>query len=222
MTSGVRRDLTGERFGRLLVVSISHRRVTPNGCVRLMWECLCDCGNKHVAWSTSLTGGTTRSCGCLAREMIGLRRRTHGMSNSPEYESWRGMMERCTRENNNHYKDYGGRGIGVSHEMQTFEGFLRAMGKRPDGHTLERLNVNEGYTPDNCTWIPASEQGHNTSRSWRIEINGETKSLKQWCDRLRLDYTRICGRLRIGWPIWRALELVDAQCISKQYKLSRQ
>lgn len=219
MTSGVRRDLSGQKFGRLQVIEIAGRKSTPNGCVRLMWRCTCDCGVDVVVQAAALTKGTTKSCGCLQREATGDRARTHGMSNTPTYESWRGMTERCSNPNNSHYKDYGGRGITVDRAMTTFDGFLSVMGIRPNGHTLERKLINENYSPSNCIWLPSAEQQHNTSRSWRIEIRGETKSLKQWCDRLSIPYARVKGRLRIGWETWKALELSEPAAITNIYKL---
>lgn len=221
MTCGVLENLAGMRFGRLKVLSISDRRKTPNGTQRVYWLCVCDCGETKEVQSAALRSGNTQSCGCFASELSSARSKTHGMCDSPEYQSWRGMVERCLNPNSTHYKDYGGRGIKIHQSMRSFDDFFSTMGLRPDDYSLERKDLNGDYCPTNCVWLPQEDQQSNTSRSWRIEIAGKTRTLKQSCEFLGIDYKRVCGRLRIGWEMWRALDLACSSDITNMFKLSR-
>jgi hypothetical protein len=160
------RDLTGQRFGRL-VAQESVRRV--NG--RLGWLCLCDCGNQHTvdqAWS--LTSGNTRSCGCLKENCgsRGTRRHKaerHGLTGTSEYNSWVGMVQRCTDPNFKRYADYGGRGIKVCDRWRnSFTAFLADMGLKPEpkrNYSVERDDNDGNYEPTNCYWATRSEQQKN-------------------------------------------------------------
>lgn len=202
-------DLTGQKFGRLKVLSYSHTHKSPNGTSKAMWECKCECGTTSVVWSYALRKGMTRSCGCLLAEST--HNVTHGMSDTGTYQSWRGMVSRCTNLSDTHYPHYGGRGIKISDEMRTFDGFLKVMGKRPEGCSIERIDVDGDYVKENCYWLPNSQQQRNTRRSWRIKYLGSVMCLKEYCDTVGLNYMRVKGRLRIGWEPWRALELNESE-----------
>ena len=112
MRKGAAKDLTGQRFGRLVVVSETQER--SDRCV--VWKCLCDCGNEHYVVSRSLVSGRTRSCGCLMNETRGVARTTHHMSDTKLYYRWQAIKKRCNCENHKNYSDYGGRGISVCDE----------------------------------------------------------------------------------------------------------
>lgn len=162
-------DLTGQRFSRLVVL----RRVsnTVRGAAR--WECRCDCGKVTEVTANSLRSRNTKSCGCLSRELIGKSNATHGMSHSrgrnPTYESWKGMRKRCHNKNNKSYANYGGRGISVCQRWDYFEAFLHDMGPTPQGMSIERIDNNKGYEPDNCRWATTAEQNRNT-RATKLSI----------------------------------------------------
>lgn len=149
-------NLTGRVFKRLTVL---HRVENRNGEVR--WECQCSCGNTHVVRTSSLKNGDTKSCGCLNSESARARRTTHGKTNSPEYQSWRGMKERCDNSKNSHYELYGMRGISYSKDWATFENFFNDMGNRPSDTQLDRIDVNLNYCKENCKWSSLSEQAFN-------------------------------------------------------------
>ena len=153
-------DLTGRVFDRLTVL----RRNGSNNQNGAKWECLCICGNKKTVNSSTLKQGTTKSCGCFAREKSIERFTTHGMSRrARQYGCWDSMKVRCTNPNNNAYKYYGGRGIKVCDRwLNSFENFWEDMkeGYRDD-LTLDRIDNDGNYEPRNCKWSTRLEQIHN-------------------------------------------------------------
>jgi hypothetical protein len=144
------RDLTGKRFGRLLVTSyheVGNRRGSS------LWNCVCDCGKEVVKKSSLLMGGSTNSCGCL---VAGNGNRTHGLSRTPEYVAWWGMRRRCLPTSKDRIY-YFKRGIRVCEQWNVsvggFEAFLKFVGQRPsDAYSLDRINNNQGYQPGNVRW----------------------------------------------------------------------
>lgn len=198
-------DLTGKRVGRLIVQGRSGTRVTPNGTKQPIWLCVCDCGNQTHIRGQALRLGTTKSCGCLQAETMAAAARTHGMSNSPEHQSWRGMRERVMNPASNHYPSYGGRGITICPEWESFSIFLRDMGNRPEGKTLDRYpNPNGNYGPDNCRWATPAEQSRNTTRTVHITWAGETLCREDWAARLGITCVALKVRLK-RWSLHKAM-----------------
>lgn len=152
------KDLVGLRFGRLLVTG---RAKNSNGCTR--WHCLCDCGKKVTPFGTSLRGGLTSSCGCLLRESARERFTTHGGSYTSEYCTWRHMRYRCHNPRYPRFKDWGGRGIRVCLRWRSsFAAFLSDMGPKPSPrHTIDRIDNDGNYEPNNCKWSTPKEQMQN-------------------------------------------------------------
>lgn len=168
-------DLSGIRFGRLVVVS---RDVSKKG--HPAWNCLCDCGQEKVCLGINLKKGVTQSCGCLRTEMItarslkhGNRRQRGGGTTSREYEAWCSMIGRCETESNTSYDNYGARGVKVCERWRSsFENFLADMGERPSPkHSIDRINVNGDYEPLNCRWVTREEQMRNR-RLFKINKTG--------------------------------------------------
>lgn len=143
-------DITGQTYNKLTAIEYS-----GGG----KWKCLCECGNYTNVKRGDLARNHTKSCGCLAVENA----KTHGKRDSKEYNSWHGMKNRCLNENHVHYKHYGGRGITVCDEWKdSFENFYKDMGDKPTPqHSIDRINVNGNYTPENCRWATKKEQSLN-------------------------------------------------------------
>lgn len=158
-------DLIGQKFGRLTVVSRSENAKYGN----TRWLCKCDCENMKVVSASDLKGKKTKSCGCLNKELIIKRNMKHGDSirgsETREHRVWAGMKERCLNPMNQRFMDYGGRKISVCKEWRdSYETFLKDMGRCPKGFSIERKNVNGNYEPDNCIWASASTQAFNQRR----------------------------------------------------------
>lgn len=159
-------NLEGERFGKLLVISEAEAKEYFNKTkakfiYKRTWLCLCDCGEQKIVSQELLRRGETKSCGCLRREVFLTMISSHGLCETPTYNSWRAMKERCTNTKNLHYDIYGGRGISFPEKWANFEGFYEDMGERPDGKTLDRVNNDLGYSKENCKWSTVSEQNIN-------------------------------------------------------------
>ena len=159
------KNLKGQKFGRLTAIC----PVAKNNRNAVLWLCECDCGLDAIIESSSLVRGLTRSCGCLDREAHQLRpnRTTHGQSGTRLYRIWKAMKTRCTNPNTNDWKNYGGRGITVCPEwMNSFQAFFdwAVTHDYSDELTIDRINNDKGYSPDNCRWATMKEQRHNQRR----------------------------------------------------------
>lgn len=159
-----REELTGRRFGRLVVISYAGKKGGKN-----QWVCQCDCGKTSVVAACNLKSGKTKSCGCIHSDVASKAKRKHGESHTRLYGVWLAMRERCRNPHNNSYQFYGGRGIKVCDEWDTdyttfrdwaIDNGYNALAKRGDC-TIDRIDVNGDYAPDNCRWITMYEQNHN-------------------------------------------------------------
>lgn len=189
------KDLTGQKFGRLTVVGIQETNTR-----KTYWVCQCDCGNIKVVRSDSLQNGMIRSCGCLKREQnkINLQaNHKHKMSHTRPYEIWQGMKKRCYNPNDARYDRYGGRGITVCDEwLHDFAAFYKWALENgySDKLTIDRIDNDKGYSPDNCRWVSEKEQSRNRCTNIKIRIGNATKTLTEWCEIFDLDYRVIHAR----------------------------
>lgn len=197
-----RNDLTGQVFGRLTVSGLSHVDGRRNTC----WKCRCSCGKIIVSYGYHLKSGCTTSCGCYREDNMRARKTKHGLSASPEYNTWRHMKRRCKNPNDKRYDDYGGRGIAVCSEWESFENFYADMGPKPTpNHSIERKDNNGPYCKDNCIWATPEEQNNNQRSNRFITYEGITLTVAQWSHKLGMSYKTLHDRLTYGWSIEKVL-----------------
>ena len=204
-------DLTGMVFGRLTVLREAEKK-KPGV---YLWECECSCENHtHViVEGSNLKNGNTKSCGCLHREAVVARNkagRNHEEKYDRLYRIWKAMQHRCYSENDEHYHHYGGKGIVICDEwLSDFDNFVNwsINNGYNDTLTIDRVDSNKNYCPENCRWITQKEQTNNTSRNKYLEYKGRKQTLAQWCEELGLNYSRTKARINAcGWTIEEAFE----------------
>ncbi len=197
-------ELTGQRFGQLVVI----KKSVWNGAKA--WLCICDCGNKKTIPTSSLRSGCSKSCGCLQKKLASERAKltkTHGLSFHPLYKTWHHMIARCYDPDHHAYKDYGARGIKVCDRWkESVEAFIKDMGIRPNGKTLDRKNNDGDYEPSNCRWATDEQQHQNTRGVREITLNGVTLCASAWARRIGVSTSTVCRRLNKNWPIERVLQ----------------
>ena len=165
------KELVGKRFGRLTVMERAENYTTTKGQVHRAWLCVCDCGNRRIVRASSLISGHTKSCGCLQVESRVEQATKHGKSECRLYDVWHGMKQRCGNPLNKNYAGYGRRGIKVCDEwlnsFQAFYDWATANGYR-EGLSLDRIDNDKGYSPDNCRWTTMKEQANNRRKKRKI------------------------------------------------------
>lgn len=185
-------DLTGRRFGRLVVL-YQLTESGPRGHSR--WRARCDCGAEQDAFGYKMLHGFKQSCGC-ARHDTPAHNRTHGMSGTNIFRIWFDMLRRCEDTNNTRYDSYGGRGIEVCERWHKFENFYADVGDRPEGLSLDRIDNDGHYSPENCRWATKKQQARN-KRGTRYETAfGRTQALGDWADELGIPYAKLAGALK--------------------------
>ncbi len=194
-------DLVGQTFGQLTVTSKGERIMRKSGW-RNQWICACSCGQITTVPTDQLKSGKTKSCGCLRQLPYA---KTHGLSNTPTYETWLAMRDRCNNPNNKAYINYGERGITVCERWNDYPNFLADMGEKPKGLTIDRRDNNLGYSPENCHWGTDEEQRNNKRTNRMLTLNGKTQSMRLWCNELHLNYSTVRARLNRGWSAEQAL-----------------
>jgi hypothetical protein len=203
-----KQDLTGQRFGRLTVISFSGWKYFPSGTRHQIWTCRCDCGNKTEATNSNLKSGHVQSCRCFQMERKIASHRTHGEAGKGKrtrlYRIWRSMVQRCTDTNSPNYQWYGAKGVKV--HWKSFEEFRQDMadGYRDD-LSIDRVNNDGDYCKSNCRWATPKQQSLNTCRNVRLEFRGLTKTMKEWSEELNLSYAVIQRRLALGWCVDKVL-----------------
>jgi hypothetical protein len=189
------RDLSGRKFGMLEVLKRSEDRGNGKKPV-VKWVCRCDCGKVIAIKADSLLSGHTVSCGC--------KKVKHGYAGKERlYDIWKNMRRRCYDKNNNRYQNYGGRGISICSEWSsylTFRTWAMSHGYRDD-LTIDRIDVNGNYCPENCRWATMGEQMNNMTKNRMISYCGETMSMSMWAERFGISYGTMNHRVQRGWSM---------------------
>lgn len=203
-------NLLNKRFGRLLVIEETNER---SSIQTVIWKCKCDCGNITYVDTNRLTSGNTKSCGCLSVESYRKPKIIkHGDCNSNSefhrlYIIWKGMKSRCNNQNGQKYKDYGGRGISVCeewNEYMNFKDWALSNGYRSN-LTIDRIDVNGNYEPNNCRWSDAVTQMNNMRTNTHIEYNGVVHTIAELARKYNLKQNTLIRRLNLGWSVDDAL-----------------
>lgn len=197
--------LIGENFGRAIVKEY----IGKDSANRKKYKCLCNCGNIFITDIYSILNGHTCSCGCLRKEATIAFNTTHGQKYTRLYTTWGNMINRCNNLNNPHYDDYGGRGIKVCNEWLQFENFYNwaIQNGYSDTLTIDRINNNKGYMPENCRWITLQMQSRNRRSNHMLTYNGITKSMTEWSEETGISFSAIKTRLKRGWDIEKTLTI---------------
>lgn len=203
------RDLTGLVFGRLTAIKLNHRDNNSNS----FWLCKCICGNKSVVRIGDLTSGNTTSCGCYrterSNEALIKRSITHGETGTRLYNIWRSMKQRCNYKKHIGYERYGGRGIGICDEWnnsyESFKDWAMFSGYE-DNLTIDRINNDGNYEPNNCRWVDHRSQANNRRYNKKLSYKGEVLTISEWAEKLGVNKSTLSMRLRSGWSVEDTLE----------------
>lgn len=202
-------DLTGQRFGRLVVVAFAE--TGRRGQSR--WRCRCDCGGEKTLDGGNFVHGNTKSCGCIARK------RNHGGRKAKDrlYNIWCGMKQRANYPKHKDYSRYGGRGITVCDEwlndFSAFREWALTNGYRDD-LSIDRIDNDGNYEPSNCRWEDSETQGNNQRKCHRIDYGGERLTVSQWERKLGFKQGKIKARLYLGWTPEEALGFAERRKVA--------
>jgi hypothetical protein len=194
----MKNNIIGQHFGRLTVIQLASEKYNGN----LLYTCLCDCGNIKTTTKWNLTSGAVKSCGCLFRDST--RSRKHGQASggkpTPEYVAWVNMNARCRNKKHPNYRNYGARGIAVcSRWVGSFQNFIDDMGNRPTSkHSIERIDNNGDYCPENCKWATRKEQANNQRREhWHcmVILRDLARNRKEWSVLFDWPHSSFCKQL---------------------------
>lgn len=204
------KDITGQRFGRLTAIAYTGR-LSEHGH-NAIWLFRCDCGKYVERKRLSVAHVKTPSCGCYVKEHTGNLNKTHGGRHDRLYLVWMDMRRRCRDPKDANYGNYGGRGISVCDEWQdysVFRDWAYSTGYDETAKsrqcTLDRIDTNGNYSPDNCRWADAKVQCNNKRNNVLIEYNGKVQTASQWADETGISGRTIVRRIRSGWTVEKAL-----------------
>ena len=206
-------NIIGHTFGRLLVLDQVETRISPNGTKKYMFKCKCQCGNIKIVEKYSLLNGLTISCGCYSKERASKGNKTHGLSSTRLYKIWQHMKDRCLNQINKDFAQYGGRGITICDEWKNdFQSFAKWAYEHhyTDQLTLDRINVNGNYSPDNCRFATMKMQGHNRRGSLNFLLNGTIMNLSDIAIITEIPYSTLYSRV-----VSKGMNITDAINIKK-------
>ncbi len=201
-------DMTGKKCDKLTVISRSDRKDYDG---RYYWKCLCECGNEKEVNGRTLRNKFPIDCGCVWKEILTKQKTTHGQTNTCLYRTWASIKNRCYNVNGQDYPDYGGRGIYVCNTWRySFEQFAKDMGPHPEGLSIERVDNDGPYSPENCKWGTDAEQAKNTRRNHWIEFDGKRLILQDWARHVGISVKSLRDRIK-RWGIERSLSTIGPQ-----------
>ncbi|MSS07081.1 hypothetical protein FYJ38_00310 [Clostridium sp. WB02_MRS01] len=212
------KDLTGQKFGRLLVNGFDRKEVVDQKMHHYYWRCRCDCGKECIVEARLLKYGNTKSCGCLRRETI----TKHGLTNTKLYNVWKGMKSRCYNHNHLHYDKYGGRGISICEDWLVFDNFYKwaTSSGYQEGLSIDRENNSGNYCPDNCRWSNQIVQNNNKRNNVIVEYNDENYTLSQLANIANMDDATLKYRIEHFGNIDKAIHTkVGCEKVVEQYDL---
>jgi len=189
------RDETGNVFGRLTVLEPLPKVHGQDQ----KWKCRCACGNESIVRGPSLRNGKTTSCGCFHLERLRDQATSHGLSRHALYSVWNNMMARCYSPKYVKFQNYGGRGITVCERWHSIANFVEDMGERPPGTTLDRIDNDGNYRPDNCRWADRVTQNNNRRGNLKIVVGDKLMSTREIVTQYGIPYYVLTDRLRDGW-----------------------
>ena len=211
----VAKDITNQRFGRLVALELSHIKKSKRGSNHY-WKCICDCGVEKIVQKQKLTNGNTRSCGCLQRETAKKDSTTHGLTGHPIWSLYRDIGNRCYNSNVKHYHLYGGRGVEMCEEWKSDfvvfynwcikNGWQKGLQLDKDIKAKELGVEALLYSPERCQFVTPKKNSNNRRNNRLIEFNGATKTLMEWSEITGIKHGTILSRLRRGWDVEKAFK----------------
>lgn len=223
----MRKDITGQRFGKLVAVKRLPTRLSPSGRKYSVWLCQCDCGKQVEARLNNLTEGTKRSCGCLIKEAhaeqcreLGKQSTKHGDFGTKLYGVWAAMKRRCYNPHAKYFELYGGRGIKVCqdwHEYEPFKEWALTNGYQ-QGLSIDRIDCDGNYEPGNCRWVTMAAQQRNCRNNRHYNYKGKSYTVKEIAEMVGLKPRTVQGRIERGWTIE---EVVETPCLKSNGKYFR-
>lgn len=204
-----RTDISGMKFGKLTAIKKVGYGVDKDGKRYALWQCKCDCGGEKIANQHTLIDGKIKSCGCLRKRDYSCNT-SHGKSRTRLYHIHNSMKDRCNNPNDQHYKNYGGRGIKVCDYWNGKDGFLNFyVWSMQNGYkenlTIDRIDVNGNYEPSNCRWATTEQQANNKRTNKRYEVNGESLLIKEVAEKYNISVHTLRARIKRGLTMQEAV-----------------
>lgn len=193
------KDISGQTFNRWTVIGYDYGSSKKEA----RWVCKCACGDYKSVSGSSLRKKTSKSCGCLKGEIaskIGKQTKTHGLSGHRVYNLYQSMVNRCHSPNHISYKNYGAKGVRVCDRwLNSFESFIEDMGVPNPNDSIDRINNNLGYHPDNCRWVGKEKQNRNKSNNIKLTFSGRTMNMADWAREINIGISTLYARYKAGW-----------------------
>lgn len=213
-----RENLTGQKFGRLTAICFVRADKQKTGSTKSLWRWKCDCGNEIEVYAERVKSGNTKSCGCYEKEIASKISKTHGMSKTRIYHIYIGMKNRCNNQNTKIYKNYGGRGINICNEWNSesgFENFYSWSIKNgySDELTIDRIDNNGDYCPENCRWTTNKEQQRNKRNNTIIVYENKSYVLSELAEKTGINGTTLQSRIKSGMSIEEAVNYKKKEII---------